>query len=125
MDAGGAIEVMRGLVAALEGKDPKPHLEGDPWADIAALAKSGDLPRGWTAYGPNEFALAQDVESKDLESEGPIQQRTIYFPRAEIERLKSEAMRELKGMDIEVPFLSSGDVVVAWLYKVCWVYAYF
>ncbi|KAF8601186.1 hypothetical protein BDV93DRAFT_585929, partial [Ceratobasidium sp. AG-I] len=117
MDAGGASEVMRGLVGALEGNDPKPQLEGDPWADIAALSKDGEPTRGWTTYGPKEFALAQDVESNDLDRDGPIQQRTIYFPYAEIERLKNEAMRELEWIGVKVPFLSSGDVIVAWLYK--------
>ncbi|KAF8601194.1 hypothetical protein BDV93DRAFT_558689 [Ceratobasidium sp. AG-I] len=117
MDAGGASEIMRGLVCALEGKGPKPQLAADPWADIAALSKDREPTRGWTTYGPKEFALAQDVESNDLDRDGPIRQRTIYFPYAEIERLKSEAMRELEWMGVKVPFLSSGDVIVAWLYK--------
>lgn len=88
MDAGGASEVMRGLVGVMEGRDVKPLIEEDPWAGVASSAGQGkrEAPRGWTAYGLKEFGLAQEVEAKDLKMDGPIQQRTIYFPKAEIEQ---------------------------------------
>ncbi|CAE6501570.1 unnamed protein product [Rhizoctonia solani] len=53
----------------------------------------------------------------DLECDGLISQRTIYFPQTEVVRLKHEAMVDLRRLGLQVPFLSSGDVVVAWLYK--------
>ncbi|KAG8737119.1 hypothetical protein FRC10_008567 [Ceratobasidium sp. 414] len=116
MDGSGVGTVMRGLVGAMQSASVQPHIEGDPWASV--LADSDNVEHvhveGWTTYGPSEFARVAEVEQADLEQDGPIVQRTIYFPHADIERLKSVAMHEV-GPD--VPYLSSGDVVVAWLYK--------
>ncbi|KAF8738224.1 Transferase family, partial [Rhizoctonia solani] len=119
MDASAAGSVMRGLVSVLEGKAPLDELEGDPWADFVNTARPGaDLNlRGWSTYGPSDFMASAETERMDLERDGPISQRTIYFPPAEIARLKEQAMRELKVLGLEVPLLSSGDVIVAWLYK--------
>jgi hypothetical protein len=117
MDASGAGTVMRGLISALEGKPLLPHLDGDPWTSLVTEPRAMS-PRGWTTYGPVDFMAAAESERVDLETDGPIQQRTIYFPPAEVARLKQEAMGQLEALGISVPFLSSGDVVVAWLYKV-------
>ncbi|GAB1525289.1 hypothetical protein RhiTH_008447 [Rhizoctonia solani] len=119
MDASAAGSVMRGLVSILEGKAPLDELEGDPWADFVNTTRPGaDLNlRGWTTYGPSDFMASAETERMDLERDGPISQRTIHFPPAEIARLKEQAMRELKVLGLEVPLLSSGDVIVAWLYK--------
>jgi hypothetical protein len=120
MDASGVGAFMRGLVAVLEDRPLLPHLEGDPWASInnsAGPHRVSDL-EGWTTYGPTEFMAAAEAERVDFENDGPIEQRTIYFPAGEIERLKAEAMDQIRGAGLEVRFLSSGDVIVAWLYKV-------
>ncbi|KAH7327613.1 hypothetical protein B0J17DRAFT_772083 [Rhizoctonia solani] len=119
MDASGAGSVMRGLISILEGNTLLDELKGDPWTNLLGTAQPRtDLSlRGWTTYGPPEFTAAAEIERLALERDGPISQRTIYFPQSEIARLKGEAMTELKALGLDVPFLSSGDVVVAWLYK--------
>ncbi|KAG9087346.1 hypothetical protein FRC06_002584, partial [Ceratobasidium sp. 370] len=116
MDASGVGTVMRGLVGAMQGTTVQPHIASDPWASVLANSDKSERGQveGWTTYSRAEFARAAEVEQADLEQDGPIVQRTIYFPHAEIERLKSLAMREV-GQDVS--YLSSGDVIVAWLYK--------
>ncbi|KAG9088982.1 hypothetical protein FRC07_012438 [Ceratobasidium sp. 392] len=119
MDASGASTVMRSLLRSINGTDVLPCLEHDPWPSVlASPTEDGEVQlEGWTTYGPAEFALGAKVEQSDLEKDGAISQRTIYFPREEIERLKDQAMRDLKAVGKEVEFVSSGDVIVAWLYK--------
>ncbi|ELU36429.1 hypothetical protein AG1IA_09541 [Rhizoctonia solani AG-1 IA] len=121
MGVSGAGSVMRGLISLLEGEELLDELEGDPWADLLNTAPPGDnlSLKGLLTYGPSDFLASAEMERMDLERDGPISRRTIYFPPAEIARLKDQAMEELKTLGLDVPFLSSSDVVVAWLYKVC------
>lgn len=44
-----------------------------------------------------EFGLVQEIDAGELDRGGPIQQRTIYHPKSEIDRHKSQAMGQLKG----------------------------
>ncbi|CAE6399126.1 unnamed protein product [Rhizoctonia solani] len=119
MGVSGAGSVMRGLISLLEGEELLDELEGDPWADLLNTAPPGDnlSLKGLLTYGPSDFLASAEMERMDLERDGPISRRTIYFPPAEIARLKDQAMEELKTLGLDVPFLSSSDVVVAWLYK--------
>ncbi|KAF8676169.1 Transferase family [Rhizoctonia solani] len=119
MGASGAGSVMRGLISLLEGGELLDELEENPWVDLLNTAPPGDnlsLIRLFM-YGPSDLLASAEMQRMDLERDGPISRRTIYFPPAEIARLKDQAMEELKALGLEVPFLSSGDVVVAWLYK--------
>ncbi|KAF8704566.1 Transferase family, partial [Rhizoctonia solani] len=119
MGASAVGSVMRGLASLLEGKELLDELEGDPWVDLLNTAPPGANSnlRGWSMYGPSDFLASAEMERIDLEQDGSISQRTIYFPPSEIAQLKEQAMKELKTLGLEVPFLSSGDVIVAWLYK--------
>ncbi|QRW17370.1 hypothetical protein RhiXN_05372 [Rhizoctonia solani] len=119
MGASAVGSVMRSLASLLEGKELLDELEGDPWVDLLNTAPPGANSnlRGWSTYGPSDFLASAEMERIDLEQDGSISQRTIYFPPSEIAQLKEQAMKELKTLGLEVPFLSSGDVIVAWLYK--------
>ncbi|KAG8795182.1 hypothetical protein FRC12_017375 [Ceratobasidium sp. 428] len=122
MDACGAGCVLRGLVRLMEGGDVGGLVRGDPWEGVIAESRKDrgvKVVEGWTTYGPEEFGIAAEAERRDLERDGPISQRTIYFPKGEVERMKVQAMDELRelGLEGDVPYLSSGDVIVAWLYK--------
>ncbi|QRV89180.1 Transferase domain-containing protein [Ceratobasidium sp. AG-Ba] len=116
MDASGVCSFMRALVGVMHGEEVGKCIEGNPFSsipDTTTKTSKEDL-EGWTTYGPDEFIVSAQAEQVDLEKDGPISQRTIYFPRDEIDRLKAEAMKEVGET---VPYLSSGDVIVAWLYK--------
>ncbi|KAG8721229.1 hypothetical protein FRC09_008231 [Ceratobasidium sp. 395] len=121
MDACGAGCVLRGLVGVMEGEEVGGLVEGDPWEGVLAESRKDREVQveGWTTYGPDEFGIAAEAEQRDLEADGPISQRTIYFPKGEVEKMKVQAMDELRelGLEGDVPYLSSGDVIVAWLYK--------
>ncbi|KAG8796316.1 hypothetical protein FRC12_000731 [Ceratobasidium sp. 428] len=122
MDACGAGCVLRGLVGVMEGREVASLVQGDPWEGVLAESRRGRGVKpveGWTTYGPEEFGIAAETEQRDLERDGPISQRTIYFPKGEVERMKVQAMDELKelGLEGDLPYLSSEDVIVAWLYK--------
>ncbi|KAF8676845.1 Transferase family [Rhizoctonia solani] len=103
MGASAVGSVMRGLGSLLEGKELLDELEGDPWADLLNTAPSGanlNL-RGWSTYGPSDFLASAEMERIDLEQDGPISQRIIYFPPSEIAQLKEQAMKELKTLGLE------------------------
>ncbi|KAG8714851.1 hypothetical protein FRC09_017175 [Ceratobasidium sp. 395] len=114
MDACGAGCVLRGLVGVMEGEEVGSLVRGDLWEGVIAESRKDggvDEVEGWTTYGPEEFGIAAEAERRDLERDGPISQRTIYFPKGEVERMKVQAMGELRelGLEGDVPYLSSGD----------------
>ncbi|KAH7336960.1 hypothetical protein B0J17DRAFT_665580 [Rhizoctonia solani] len=121
MDASGFTEFTRAFIRTLDGEPIPPLLQHDPWSIL--LARALDLPDnpdarlGWTIWGAEQGAASRNAESKAFEADGPIEQRIIYFPASEIARLKREALEELEAIGTPVPFLSTSDIVSAWLYK--------
>ena len=122
MDASGFNEFIRALIITLDKEPIPPLLDQDPWAMLLPKALHvPDIPdarRGWVVLGAEARPAFRQAEENDFELDGPIQKRTIYFPAAEIARLKLQALDELQVVGKSVPFLSTNDVVVAWLYKV-------
>lgn len=122
MDASGFNEFIKALILALDGEPIPPLLDQDPWAVLLPQAlRTPDLPdahRGWVVWGAEEGLASRQAEEKDAQADGPVQKRAIYFPAAEIARLKLQALEELRAAGKLVSFLSTNDVVVAWLYKV-------
>ncbi|QRV92482.1 Transferase domain-containing protein [Ceratobasidium sp. AG-Ba] len=121
MDASGLTEVIKGFILALDGKPIPPLLSHDPWSVILPEAlgspSNPEASRGWAVWDADSGLASRRAEEKDMQADGPIQSRTIYFPAAEIARLKQEAIEELKRGGYEVPILSTTDIVGAWLYK--------
>lgn len=121
MDASGSAEVIKALILVLDEKPVPPLLTHDPWAMLLpdALRAPSDpkSSKGWAIWDSAAGAAMKRARQADLEADGQSQQRTIYFPAAEIERMKNQALVELRGAGYDVPFLSTNDVVVAWLYK--------
>lgn len=122
MDASGYSQFIKAFILALDGMPVPPLLAQDPWAVLLpdALCSPSDLDaiRGWTVWGAEAGVASRQAEQRDFEADGPVQQRTIYFPATEIARLKHEALQELHSAGYPTPFLSTNDVVAAWLYKV-------
>jgi hypothetical protein len=87
------------------------------------LPGNPDASLGWKIWGAEQGIASRNAESKAFEADGPIEQRIIYFPASEIARLKNEALAELELAGTPVPFLSTSDIVSAWLYKVSSNYA--
>ncbi|KAL5632598.1 hypothetical protein ACGC1H_005521 [Rhizoctonia solani] len=121
MDASGFTEFTKAFVRALGGEPIPPLLSHDPWSIL--LPRALDLPDdpnaslGWTIWGPQQRIASRNVEAKALQVDGPIEQRIVYFPASEIVRMKREALEELEVAGTPVSFLSTSDVVSAWLYK--------
>lgn len=122
MDASGFNEFIKALVLTLNEEPVPPLLDQDPWAVLLPKAlhvpNIPDARRGWVVLGAEARSAFREAEEKDYQSDGPIQKRTIYFPPAEIALLKLQALNELQAAGKSVLFLSTNDVVVAWLYKV-------
>ncbi|CEL60450.1 Pc21g17770 [Rhizoctonia solani AG-1 IB] len=121
MDASGFTEFAKAFVHILDGEPVPPVLPHDPWSILLprALELPGnpDASLGWKIWGAEQGIASRDAESKAFEADGPIEQRIIYFPASEIARLKNEALAELELAGTPVPFLSTSDIVSAWLYK--------
>ncbi|KAG8687147.1 hypothetical protein FRC11_007708 [Ceratobasidium sp. 423] len=121
MDASGFTEFTKAFICALDGEPIPPLLLHDPWSIL--LPRALELPGnpdailGWTIWGAEQGIASRNAESKAFEADGSIEQRTIYFPSSEISRLKREALGELEAAGTPVPFLSTSDIVSAWLYK--------
>ncbi|CAE6460520.1 unnamed protein product [Rhizoctonia solani] len=121
MDASGFTEFTKAFIGALDGKTIPPLLPHDPWSIL--LPRALELPDdpnaslGWTIWGAQQGIASRNAESKALEADGPVEQRIVYFPASEIARLKHEALEELEAAGTSVPFLSTSDIVSAWLYK--------
>lgn len=121
MDASGFTEFTKAFILAMDYSPIPPLLSHDPWAILLPrallLPDNPGARQGWTIWGAEEGAASRQAEHRDSEVDGPVQQRTIYFPAVEIARLKREALDDLKSTGRSIPFLSTNDVVVAWLYK--------
>lgn len=122
MDAGGFNLFMKAFFAVIRGEEVAPLLLDDPFTPFFPTPneEEGDYsPPGWTLYGPPEFEAYANHAQDDEEQEGILERRIIYFPKLEIERLKVESLQELRDEGIvDVTFLSSGDIILAWVYKV-------
>ncbi|KAG9123827.1 hypothetical protein FRC07_013831 [Ceratobasidium sp. 392] len=121
MDASGFTEVIKALILALDREPIPPLLTYDPWAMILpeALCAPSDpnASKGWAIWDAESSLVSRRTEERDLKADGPIQSRAIYFPAAEIARLKREAIEDLRKVGYDVPILSTTDVIGAWLYK--------
>ncbi|KJA16711.1 hypothetical protein HYPSUDRAFT_1059892 [Hypholoma sublateritium FD-334 SS-4] len=121
MDAGGFNLFMTAFFAVIRGEEVGPLLLDDPFTPFFATPseeKDDYSPPGWTLYGPPEFDAYAKHAQDDEEQEGVLERRIIYFPKSEIERLKIESLQELHGEgNVDVTFLSSGDIILAWVYK--------
>ncbi|CUA68759.1 hypothetical protein RSOLAG22IIIB_03618 [Rhizoctonia solani] len=121
MDASGFTEFAKAFIHALDGNPIPPLLAHDPWSIL--LPRALDLPDdpnaslGWTIWGAQQAIASRSAEVKALKAHGPIEQRIVYFPASEITRMKREALEELEAAGTPVPFLSTSDIVSAWLYK--------
>jgi hypothetical protein len=122
MDASGFSEFVRAFILAIDGQPIPPLLAHDPWKTL--LPRALQLPdnphasAGWIIWGTEQEVMSRQVEQMALRTDGPVQRRTVYFPASEIERLRCEALDELQLAGYSIPFLSTNDIVVAWLYKV-------
>ncbi|CAE6464432.1 unnamed protein product [Rhizoctonia solani] len=121
MDASGFAEFTKAFISVLDGEPIPPLLPRDPWSILVAhaleLPDNPDAILGWAIWGTEQGIASRNAESKAFEADGPIEQRTIYFPSSEISRLKREALDELEEAGTPVPFLSTSDIVSSWLYK--------
>ncbi|CAE6415783.1 unnamed protein product [Rhizoctonia solani] len=121
MDASGFTEFAKAFIRTLDGESVPPILTHDPWSILLPraleLPDSPDASLGWAIWGSEQGIASHKAESKASEADGPIEQRIVYFPAPEIARLKNEALSELELAGIQVPLLSTSDVVSAWLYK--------
>ncbi|KAG8745849.1 hypothetical protein FRC10_006876 [Ceratobasidium sp. 414] len=122
MDASGFTEVIKAFILALNGESTPPLLPHDPWAVILpdALRSSSDpdSSKGWAVWDAESGLASIQAEKRDFEADGPIQSRIVYFPAAEIARLKREIAGDLQKIGNNVTALSTTDIVGAWLYKV-------
>jgi hypothetical protein len=124
MDGSSFAELAKAFILTLGGEPIPPALAHDPWSILLprALEQSNnpdvDAILGWKIWDAKQDIKSGNPESKAFEADGPIEQRIIYFPASEIARLKNEALAELELAGTPVPFLSTSDVVSAWLYKV-------
>ncbi|KEP54312.1 transferase family protein, partial [Rhizoctonia solani 123E] len=121
MDASGFTEFTKAFVCALDGEPIPPLLPHDPWSILLprALGRPDDsnASLGWTIWGPQQGITSRNAEAKALQADGLVEERIIYFPASEIVRMKREALEELKVAGTPVSFLSTSDIVSAWLYK--------
>lgn len=123
-DGGGLDIFLRGLLSVVAGGDVPPEMEEHPfdlYSASRAVNASGEAfrPHGWFACGPSDLVDFQNFMKKVIADEGIFQKRTIYFPKSVIEVWKADCLSQLRADGIEnVPYLSSGDVITAWIYKV-------
>jgi hypothetical protein len=121
MDASGSAEVIKALILVLDEGPIPPLLAHDPWPillpDALRAPNDPEAIRGWAIWDSATSTEMGRAEKADFEADGQNQQRTVYFPAAEIQRLKNQALAELRRAGHDVPFLSTNDVVAAWLYK--------
>ncbi|KAJ1303351.1 hypothetical protein OPQ81_011546 [Rhizoctonia solani] len=114
MDASGFTEFTKAFIRALDGEPIPPLLPHDPWSILLPRAlELSDKPEarlGWTIWGVEQGIASHNSERKVFEADGPIEQRTIYFPASEIARLKCEALEELEAAGTAAPFLSTSDI---------------
>lgn len=125
MDAGGFNIFMKAFFSVIRGEAVPPLMLNDPFITPFFTTPSEDesdySPPGWTLYGPPEFEAYAKYAEEDEGQEGVLERRMIYFPKSEIERLKVESLKELQDEgNVDVTFLSSGDIILAWVYKVCY-----
>ncbi|CAE6352127.1 unnamed protein product [Rhizoctonia solani] len=121
MDASGFTEFAKAFIRALNEEPIPPILAHDPWSILLPraleLPDNPDSSFGWVIWGPEQGIALRNAESKAFEVDGPFEQRIVYFPASEIDRLKSEALAGLELAGTPVSFLSTSDVISAWLYK--------
>ncbi|KAF8957841.1 hypothetical protein BDZ97DRAFT_1924222 [Flammula alnicola] len=121
MDAGGFDLVMKAFFSVVRGEEVNPLMLEDPFTPFFESQNPEEdafSPPGWKLYGQAEFEIYGKYAKLDEEREGPLERRMVYFPKSEIERLKTESLEELRAQGItDVTFFSSGDIILAWIYK--------
>lgn len=122
MDMSGFSEFAKAFILALDGKPIPPLLSRNPWSALLPralhLSDNPETRAGWTIWGAEQLTASRQAEQNALTIDGPVRQRTVYFPASEILRLKREAIKELQSAGHSISFLSSTDIIAAWLYKV-------
>ncbi|QRV73493.1 hypothetical protein RhiJN_01507 [Ceratobasidium sp. AG-Ba] len=121
VDGCGYHALIMSLLSALDDQPIPPLLTHDPWAVILLEAlqtpTDPEAVRSMSTWDKSAAAILQHEMEVGYRANEPIQMRTIYFPAAEIEKMKLDAMEDLKRANLEVPWLSTTDLIGAWMYK--------
>jgi hypothetical protein len=119
-DGHGNKEIMRALTCILQGEVVAPLQEGDPFEPILNVQGAPELPPYWRVFSIWQTVIFLTCLMWDFICDRETQNRELFFPKAEVERLKDEAMEDLRKEHGEKPdvWVSSSDVLVAFCLKV-------
>ncbi|EIN05849.1 hypothetical protein PUNSTDRAFT_54705 [Punctularia strigosozonata HHB-11173 SS5] len=132
-DGMGVAEIMRALTTVLRG-EPAPPIappdcdpfakyrpEEDPKQDQGiAKAKQGNvgvIPDGWRVFSALQMAVFVFCTVWDMISRREDENREMYIPPQEVQRLKTEAMEDIKREGVEGEYISTSDAVLAFMLK--------
>ncbi|KZV86526.1 hypothetical protein EXIGLDRAFT_840716 [Exidia glandulosa HHB12029] len=116
-DGHGNKEIGIALARILKGETVAPLPEGDPLAKYAETGKTSSLesPPSWRVFGLIDSAKFFATLAWDFAVNRDIENRELFVPTAEAERIKQQAMDDLRKEhgDSEDIWISTSDALVA------------
>lgn len=118
-DAYGITVIMRNLVRVLDGHPPPAALDHqDPFRRYKHnFGNINSAPTGWRTLSPADKAALYAREMWEQMFNGPLESRNVFFPAAEVDRIKHQAMDELRAMHRDHR-ISTSEAIVAFCLKV-------
>jgi hypothetical protein len=119
-DGHGNKEIILALARILRGEEVEPLQLGDPFGPILNVQTPPDPPPYWSVFNMWQIVVFMACLIWDFVRNRDIQNRELFFPKAEVDRLKEEAMGDLRKKHGEKPdiWVSASDVLVAFCLKV-------
>ncbi|KAF8511265.1 hypothetical protein BU17DRAFT_69703 [Hysterangium stoloniferum] len=117
-DGHGNKEIIYALARILRGEDVTPLQLGDPFEEFITK-ESVEPPPYWRVFSAWQVVVVIAHLLWDFMWTRDISNRDVFFPKLEVERIKTEAMADLKTEHGENPdvWVSSSDVLVAFCLK--------
>ncbi|KAF8516888.1 hypothetical protein JB92DRAFT_3082640 [Gautieria morchelliformis] len=118
-DGYGNKEIILALARILRGEEVAPLQLGDPFEPILNVQTPPDPPPYRRVFNMRQVVVVMACLIWDLIRARNIQNRELFFPKAEVDKLKEEAMDDLRKQYGEQPdiWVSSSDVLVAFCLK--------
>ncbi|EJD44092.1 hypothetical protein AURDEDRAFT_114396 [Auricularia subglabra TFB-10046 SS5] len=112
-DGHGNKEIGLALARILKGETVAPLRDGDPLVRYAGAPKDTEAPPSWRAFGFVDSAKFFATLAWDFAVNRDIENRELFVPAAEAERIKAEAMADLPDGE----WVSTSDALVAFCLK--------
>ncbi|KAG8765022.1 hypothetical protein FRC20_007686, partial [Serendipita sp. 405] len=118
-DGHGSKEIGIALSRLLKGEEVLPLEEGDPLERYAHHTSTPKAPPGWKVLGIFQMVLLIACMIWSLILTRNVQSRVLYIPAPEVERIKADAMADLKQERPDDPdaWVSTSDAIGAFLLK--------